>query len=198
MLRAQRRQKTGTARPALKACDWISSELPAGVFHRTSHTGAGKGTPASPFSADQQKCPGSTLQHPPHPRDKETDTLWTWGPKEKDPNPHQDTASGTIFKNKKLETIGEWLSRRPRIRIESYTAIERVSTEVGNPSKCQIYKRWQNSTCRNCKICQMIYTQMNKNRKWVCGESNSSDSLRFFFPPFKDTQGSNTNNAVNN
>lgn len=112
-------------------------------------------------------------------------TLYEHGDqRKKDPNPHQDTVSGTIFKNKKLETIGEWLSRRPRIRIKSYTAIERVSTEVGNPSKCQIYIRWQNSTCRNCKICQMIYTQMNKNRKWVCGESNSSDSLGFcvFFP----------------
>lgn len=33
---------------------------------------------------------------------------------QKDPDLHQDAPNSTIFKNKKLETIGEWLSRRRR------------------------------------------------------------------------------------
>lgn len=69
-LELSRRQKAGVAgralRPATESAGSCPLEFSTGPFT----LGLGKVTLASPFSADQQKCPDSTLstlQHPPHP-----------------------------------------------------------------------------------------------------------------------------------
>lgn len=126
-------------------------------------------------------------------------TLYEHGnQRKKDPNPHQDTASSTIFKNKKLEIIGEWLSRRPRIRIKSYTAIEHVSTEAHNPSVPNLQKVAEQHMQELQNMSNDTYTNEQKQEEslWWTKQFRFIRLLLFF--PFKYTQGSNTNNAVNN
>lgn len=69
-LELSRRQKAGVAGRALRPATESAVSCPLEFSTRPFTLGLGKVTLASPFSADQQKCPDSTLstlQHPPHP-----------------------------------------------------------------------------------------------------------------------------------
>lgn len=96
-----------------------------------SHTGL-------PFSADGQKRPGSTLQHPPHsvtaPRGQRLSIcMRSEGRKTHISTEMQPVAPS--FRAKRLETAGEGPGTGPRIRrLKSYAAIESDEpAEAGNP-----------------------------------------------------------------